>query len=68
MLPLLLNFNKYNLESNHTTLALMSPSDETLTLVFMVVQNLQETVVPSRQERQSTKIKRERDTYPHKLY
>jgi hypothetical protein len=35
----------------------MSPRDETLTLVFNMLQKLQQTLSPPRQEKESTKMK-----------
>jgi hypothetical protein len=44
-------FNKYNLGFHLKTLISKSPRDETLTLVFKMLQEYQETLATPRQER-----------------
>jgi hypothetical protein len=43
--------DKHNLGFNHKTLAPMSPSDETLTLVFKMLQKVKETLTTPRKKR-----------------
>jgi hypothetical protein len=52
MSPLLLHFNKYNLGFHLKTLISKSPRDETLTLVFKMLQEAQETLVTLKRERE----------------
>jgi hypothetical protein len=61
MSPLLLLFNKYNLGFHLKTLISKSPRDETLTLVFKMLQEAQETLeTPERERERSSRERRSR--------